>query len=84
MGCSSDSSSDDSQNTSTNRIKKVEEIQNGIVIKTSNYEYNSIGNISRITIIDNSKSYETIFNYDSSDKMISWNLKEFYLSRVCL
>lgn len=81
IGCSSDSTTDDSQNTSsTNRIKKIEEIQNGVVIKTSEYEYNDLGNISKLTIKDISKFYQTIFNYDSSNKMISWNLKEYYLS----
>lgn len=80
ISCSNDSS-DDSQDSSssTDRIKKVEEIQNGVVIKTSDYEYNSLGSISKLTIKDNSKSYQTTFDYDSSNKMISWNLKEFYL-----
>lgn len=82
IGCSSDSSTDDSQNTplSTNQIKKMEEIQNGEVIKTSDYEYNNLGNITKLTIKDNSKLYLTTFNYDSSNKMISWNLKESYLA----
>ena len=81
ISCSSDST-DDSQNpsSSTNRIKKVEEIQDGVVIKTSDYEYNSLGDISKLTIKDNLKSYQTTFNYDSSNKMISWNLKEYYLA----
>lgn len=80
IACSSDSESDDSQNSSSNKIKKVEEIQNGVVIKTSEYEYNSAGNISKLTIKDNSKFYQTTFNYDSTNKMISWNLKEYYIS----
>ncbi|HEU4789415.1 MAG TPA: hypothetical protein VFS71_07005 [Flavobacterium sp.] len=82
ISCSNDSATDDSQNTSsaTNRIKKVEEIQNGVVIKTSDYEYNSSGDISKLTIKDISKSYQTNFNYDSSNKMISWDLKEYYIS----
>lgn len=80
ISCSSDSESEDSNSSSSNRIKKVEEIQNGVVIKTSDYEYNSSGNISKLTIKDQSKFYQTIFNYDSADKMISWNLKEYYIS----
>lgn len=80
IACSSDSGSDDSQNPSSNKIKKVEEIQNGIVIKTSEYEYNNLGNISKLTIKDQDKFYQTTFNYDSTNKMISWNLKEYYIS----
>jgi hypothetical protein len=80
IGCSSDSGSEDSNSSSSNKIKKVEEIQNGVVIKTSDYEYNSSGNISKLTIKDQSKFYQTTFNYDSANKMISWNLKEYYLS----
>ncbi|GGF19828.1 hypothetical protein [Flavobacterium limi] len=80
IACSGDSESDDSQNSSSNKIKKVEEIQNGVVIKTSEYEYNSLGNISKLTIKDDSKSYQTTFNYDTTNKMISWNLKEYYTS----
>nr|WP_315240957.1 hypothetical protein [uncultured Flavobacterium sp.] len=80
IACSGDSESDDSSNSSSSRIKKIEEIQNGVVIKTSEYEYNSAGNISKLTIKDQAKFYQTIFNYDSSNKMISWNLKEYYIS----
>lgn len=82
ISCSNDSATDDSQNTSpsTGRIKKVEEIQNDVVIKTSDYEYNSLGDISKLTIKDVLKSYQTSFNYDSSNKMISWNLREYYIS----
>ncbi|MEL1255005.1 hypothetical protein AAEO57_14540 [Flavobacterium sp. DGU38] len=80
IACSSDSASDDSQNSSSNKIRKVEEIQNDFVIKTSEYEYNSAGNISKLTIKDQSKFYQTTFNYDTSNKMISWNLKEYYIS----
>jgi hypothetical protein len=80
IGCSSDSGSDDSNSSSSNRIKKVEEIQYGVVIKTSDYEYNSSGNISKVTVKDQSKFYQTTFNYDSANKMISWNLKEYYIS----
>lgn len=81
IACSSDSASDDSSNSSSsNRIKKIEEIQNGLVIKTSEYEYNSSGNVSKVTVKDQAKFYETTFNYDSTNKMISWNLKEYYTS----
>ncbi|MEO8238304.1 MAG: hypothetical protein ABI793_16470 [Flavobacterium sp.] len=80
IGCSGDSASDDSNSPSSGRIKKVEEIQNSVVIKTSDYEYNSSGNISKITVKDQAKFYQTIFNYDSANKMISWNLKEYYIS----
>lgn len=79
VACSSES--DDSSNpSSSNKIKKVEEIQNGVVIKTSEYEYNSLGNISKLTIKDVVKIYQTTFNYDSNNKMISWNLKEHFIS----
>lgn len=80
IGCSSDSASDDSPNSSSNKIKKIEEIQNGLVIKTTDYEYNSSGNISKVTVKDQAKFYQTTFNYDSTNKMISWNLKEYYTS----
>ncbi|MES2573461.1 MAG: hypothetical protein V4572_00830 [Bacteroidota bacterium] len=82
ISCSGDSGTDDSPNTpsSSKRIKKIEEIQNGVVIKTTNFQYNSLGNITKMTIKDFWKSYETTCNYDSSDKMISWNLKEYYIS----
>jgi hypothetical protein len=80
IGCSSDSGSEDSNSSSSNKIKKVEEIQNGVVIKTSDYEYNSSGNISKLTIKDQAKFYQSTYNYDSNNKMISWNLKEYYLS----
>nr|WP_315151869.1 hypothetical protein [uncultured Flavobacterium sp.] len=80
IGCSSDSTDDSQSSSSSSRIKKVEEIQNGVIIKTSDYEYNSLGNITKLIINDNSKLYQTTFSYDSSNKMISWNLKESYLS----
>lgn len=81
IACSSDSESDDSQNpSSSNRIKKIEEIQNGVIIKTTDYEYNSSGNISKITVKDQAKFYQSTYNYDSANKMISWNLKEYYIS----
>lgn len=81
IGCSSDSVSDDStDSSSSNRIKRVEELQNGVVIKRTDYEYNSSGNISKLTVKDQSKFYQTVFNYDSTNKMISWNLKEYYIS----
>lgn len=80
IGCSSDSGSEDSNSSSSSRIKKVEEIQNGVVIKTSDYEYNSSGNISKLTIKDQAKFYQTTFNYDATNKMISWNLKEYYVA----
>lgn len=81
IGCSGDSASDDSSNSSSsNKIKKIEEIQNGLVIKTTDYEYNGSGNISKVTVNDQAKFYETTFNYDSTNKMISWNLKEYYTS----
>lgn len=79
VACSSDSD-DSSSPSSSNKIKKVEEIQNGVVIKTSEYEYNSLGNISKLTIKDVVKIYQTTFNYDSNNKMISWNLKEHFIS----
>lgn len=79
IGCSSDSESDDSPN-SFKRIKKIEEVQNDVLIKTTDYEYNSSGNISKITVKDVVKIYQTTFNYDSTNKMISWNLKEYFIS----
>ncbi|CAD0004335.1 hypothetical protein [Flavobacterium chungangense] len=80
IACSSDSSSDDSSNSSSDKIKKIEEIQNGVIIKTIDYEYNSLGNISKLTVKDEAKFYQTTYNYDSTNKMISWNLKEYYIS----
>jgi hypothetical protein len=80
IGCSSDSASDESSNSSSNKIKKIEEIRNGVVIKTIDYEYNSLGNISKITVKDQMKIYQSMYNYDSTNKMISWNLKEYYTS----
>lgn len=79
IGCSGDSA-DDSPDSSSKRIKKVEEIQNDVLIKTTDYEYNSSGNIAKITVKDVVKIYQTTFNYDSSNKMISWNLKEYFIS----
>jgi hypothetical protein len=60
------------------KIKKIEELQNGIVIKTSDYQYNEVGNISKLTIDDRTKVYETTFKYDANNTMISWNLLEYY------
>lgn len=81
IACSSDPESGDSQNpSSSKRIKKIEEIQKGVIIKTTDYEYNSSGNISKLTVKDQAKFYQTTFNYDATNKMISWNLKEYYIS----
>jgi hypothetical protein len=62
------------------KLKKEQDIKNGVVLKTSEYEYNSQGNISKLTINDNSKIYETTFSYNANNVMTSWFLKEFYIS----
>jgi hypothetical protein len=58
------------------KLKKVETIQNGIVIKTSEYEYNSLGNISKMKVVKGYNTIETIFNYDKANVLVSWNQKE--------
>lgn len=81
MSCSKDSDNTNVENQDgiSGKLKKVEEIKNNVVIKTSDYLYNEAGNISKLTINDRTKIYETIFNYDGNNKMISWNLKEYYV-----
>lgn len=76
LGCSPDSDSSSGDGT---KIKRIEESQYGSIIKTTDYQYNSSGNISKMVINDRTKIYETTFNYDSNNVMISWNLKEYYI-----
>lgn len=76
FSCSSDSSDSSSSGT---QIKRIEEHQNGILIKSTDYQYNQLGNITKMVVNDQSKIYETTFNYDSNNKMITWDLKEYYI-----
>lgn len=82
VNCSKDSNDETPQSIIVNNgnLKKIEEIQNGFIIKTSDYTYNDVGNISKLIINDGSKIYETTFNYNVNNIMISWNLHEYYIS----
>ncbi len=79
--CSSDSSSNSNASTSSGtKIKRIEELQNGFIIKSTDYQYNSLGNITKMVVNDRTNIYETTFQYNSNNQMITWKLKEYRVS----
>ncbi|MCB9425497.1 MAG: hypothetical protein H6584_00505 [Flavobacteriales bacterium] len=58
------------------KLKKIEDIQNGVVIKTSEFEYNSSGNISKTKVADRNKTIEVTYNYDQNNDIVTWNQTE--------
>lgn len=81
VNCSSDSNSDPIQpSLFGSKIKRIEEYQHGSIIKTFDYQYNALGNITKMVVNDRTKIYKTTFSYNSSNLMVSWNLEEYYVS----
>lgn len=87
FGCSKDDISEPTSNNSVTqedtdtpkseyKLKKIETIQNGVPINTTEYEYNSLGNITKLKVVKTDKTIETTFNYDQNDVMVTWNQKE--------
>lgn len=78
-GCSEPDDANNSNASSEKKIKKVESTKNGLVIETTSFEYNALGYISKLTVNDGIEVNETVFNYDATNVMISWNLKKYYI-----
>ena len=80
-GCSKpdDDTNNNSNTTSEKKIKKVESTKNGLVIESTSFQYNALGYISKMIVSDGVEVNETVFNYDASNIMISWNLKKYYI-----
>lgn len=77
VSCSSDSSDDGGggPSGSGSKIKTIKKVNaQGIVEETTRYQYNSAGNVSELTFENiYGESTETTFEYDSNDRMLSFN-----------
>lgn len=74
FSCSSDDDSSDDGGSNGSLIRTVKKVdENGIVENQTDYEYNSIGNVTKITVT-NYYGEETVttFQYDSDDMMLSF------------
>ena len=63
------STSDDSDNNNGGLIREVKKFLFDALDTTTTYEYNSSGNISKITSVSNSETVITTFNYDDNGRM---------------